>query len=100
MPAKDNAAAVGNGKTAAPDQGAQPRYTREVLARFDGTDPRLPVLIAYHGRIYDVSRCFLWRGGRHFWHRAGRDLTDAMAEAPHADTILARAVCVGIFDPD
>jgi predicted heme/steroid binding protein len=100
MPAKANAASVGGGKTAAPDQAAEAHFTREALARFDGTDPRLPVLIAYHGRIYDVSQCFLWRGGRHFWHRAGCDLTDAMAEAPHTEALLTRAACVGIFDPD
>ncbi len=69
-----------------------------LLASFDGRDPTLPVLIAYRGRVYDVTNCFLWRHGRHFEHSAGRDLTAALRRAPHTEQLLERAPCVGILD--
>jgi predicted heme/steroid binding protein len=57
-------------------------FTRQELALYDGRIGRL--YIAYNGRVYDVSRSFHWRTGRHhFRHRAGSDLTAAMPQAPH-----------------
>jgi predicted heme/steroid binding protein len=56
------------------------------------------VLVAYDGRVYDVSNSFLWMGGRHFWLRAGRDLSGAMIESPHGEEILDRVPCVGLLE--
>jgi len=68
-----------------------------MLAGCDGTDPEKPVLIAYGGRVYDVSRSFMWMNGRHFWLRAGRDLTGRLHEAPHGEEMLAGVPCVGVL---
>jgi predicted heme/steroid binding protein len=70
-------------------------FTRAELARNDGQDGR-PALVAYDGLVYDVSASFLWRDGRHqVLPRAGRDLSDAFAEAPHGPDLLERFPVVG-----
>ena len=76
------------------------RYTRVELARFDGSEPGRPVLIAYDGKVYDVTASFMWMGGRHFWKRAGHDLTGEMEESPHDRSMLERAVLVGVLVDD
>lgn len=75
-------------------------FTPATLARFDGKDPLKPVLIAYHGRVYDVSGRFMWMNGRHFWLRAGRDLTGHLHEAPHGEEMLRNVPCVGVLVTD
>lgn len=72
-------------------------FTPATLAAFDGTNPALPVLIAFRGRVYDVSGRFMWMNGRHFWLRAGRDLTASMHEAPHGEEMLDGVPCVGVL---
>ena len=72
-------------------------FTRDELRRHDGTNGT-PALIAYKGKVYDVSRSFLWQGGRHqAMHAAGADLTDAMADAPHGDDLLEGFPVVGVL---
>jgi len=71
------------------------RFTREELSRCDGREGR-PAYVAYEGKVYDVSGSFLWRGGRHqASHLAGRNLTDAIAEAPHDADLLDKFPVVG-----
>ncbi len=71
------------------------RFTEEDLAAYDGRDGR-PVYVAYDGIVYDVSTSFLWRGGDHqVLHRAGADLTSALADAPHGPALLSRCPVVG-----
>jgi predicted heme/steroid binding protein len=66
------------------------------LAGCDGSDPEKPILIAYEGRIYDVTDSFMWRDGRHFWHRAGRTFTASdLVEAPHGAEMLRRVRPLG-----
>jgi predicted heme/steroid binding protein/uncharacterized membrane protein len=64
--------------------------TREELTQFDGRMGR-PAYIGYAGRIYDVTRGEVWKGGVHFGrHPAGQDLTEALSRAPHtAERVLA-----------
>ncbi len=72
-------------------------FTRGELVRCDGKEGRA-AYIAYQGKVYDVTASFLWKGGRHqALHEAGRDLTTALAEAPHGSDLLARVPVVGIF---
>jgi predicted heme/steroid binding protein len=70
-------------------------FSREEFAEHDGSVPGRPILIAYRGWVYDVSGLFMWMTGRHFWLRAGRDLTGRMRESPHGEDMLRRARCVG-----
>jgi predicted heme/steroid binding protein len=72
-------------------------FTRDELRRYDGKDGRT-ALIAYKGKVYDVSDSFLWQDGTHqVLHSAGADLTDAMAQAPHGDDLMERVPVVGVL---
>ncbi len=76
------------------------RFTREGLYQYDGRNGRLS-LIAYQGKVYDVSESFLWRNGRHqVIHLAGTDLTGALARAPHSADLLHKFPVVGILVKD
>ena len=70
-------------------------FTRDEMRQYDGTNGR-PALIAYKGKVYDVSDSFLWQEGKHqVLHSAGADLTDALADAPHGDDLMKRVPVVG-----
>ena len=70
-------------------------YTREELAQCTGEDGK-PALIAAHGKVYDVSKSYHWRKGRHqVLHHAGADLTAELLQAPHGAHLLARVPVVG-----
>jgi predicted heme/steroid binding protein len=74
------------------------RYTRAELARNDGKESR-PAWIAFQGKVYDASECFLWKGGRHMAaHDAGCDLTGVLDQAPHGEDLLDRAKLVGLLE--
>jgi predicted heme/steroid binding protein len=72
-------------------------FTRQELSRYDGRDGRA-ALVAFEGKVYDVSASFLWQGGRHqVLHQAGQDLTAALREAPHGGDLLERFPVVGMI---
>jgi predicted heme/steroid binding protein len=74
------------------------RCSRAELARNDGKEGR-PAWIAFRGKVYDVSDCFLWKGGRHMAAQdAGRDLTGVLEQAPHGEDLLDRAKLVGLLE--
>ena len=55
-----------------------------------------PAYIAFQGRVYDVTRSFLWQEGRHqVVHPAGKDLTGELEAAPHTADMLERVPIVG-----
>lgn len=59
------------------------------LRRHDGED--LPMLIAYHGVVYDVSACPHWKKGLHEGlHFPGQDLSDELINAPHGEEVFSR----------
>ena len=74
------------------------RFTREELAQADGREGR-PALIAYEGKVYNVTASKLWRNGVHVRvHQAGEDLTTAIGAAPHGDEVLLdRFTPVGVL---
>jgi predicted heme/steroid binding protein len=72
-------------------------FTAEDLRRYDGRGGS-PSFIGFRGKVYDVSKSFLWQSGRHqATHQAGVDLTEALAEAPHGADLLDRCPIVGIL---
>lgn len=73
---------------------ALPVYTRSQLALRNGND-RNEIWCAYQGVIYDVSASKRWKNGKHYEHWAGQDLTDELADAPHADWVFDRFTAVG-----
>jgi predicted heme/steroid binding protein/uncharacterized membrane protein len=79
---------------------ASQRLDAAALARSDGAEGR-PARIAHAGAVYDVGASKLWRGGLHMGrHRAGTDLTAAIAAAPHGPEVLERVPRVGTLTPD
>lgn len=66
------------------------------LALFNGQD-KPKIYIAYKGKIYDVTSSRLWKNGKHYEHWAGQDLTDELADAPHADEVFERFEQVGVL---
>ncbi len=77
------------------------RYSREELARHDGSDPNLPMLIAYNRKVYDVTASYQWAKGSHWGdHRAGQHLTGCLNRAGHGEEMLSRVPCVGAFDEE
>lgn len=72
-------------------------FTLHELNQYDGQDGQ-PVYIAFQGKVYDVSRSFLWRNGRHqVLHWAGMDLTKDIKQAPHSLEVLKKFPVVGIL---
>jgi len=70
-------------------------FTKAELGRYNGQNGT-PAFVACEGKVYDVSRSFLWRNGRHqVLHTAGADLTEALAQAPHGANLLRRFPIVG-----
>jgi predicted heme/steroid binding protein len=86
------------GAATAPSPPGLRAYTRADLARCGGADPSLPVLIAYGGKVYDVTASYPWALGRHWGdHCAGADHTGAMDPRIHGPEMLDRVPCVGVL---
>lgn len=68
--------------------------SQRVLALRNGRD-RPEIWIAFRGLVYDVGRSFHWKGGLHYEHWAGQDLTDELAEAPHGEDVFEGFPIVG-----
>ncbi len=71
-------------------------YTRSQLALRNGTEKE-EIWVAYQGRIYDVTLSKLWRNGKHYEHWAGQDLTEELADAPHAEKVFDKFDQVGVL---
>lgn len=72
-------------------------FSQEELSQYDGKQGR-PAFIACRGKVYDVTASFLWKRGEHqVLHRAGCDLTEALAEAPHGCDLLEKFPVVGVL---
>ena len=69
-------------------------FTEDELREYDGSNGI--VYVAYSGKVYDVSSSYHWREAvHHIRHRAGRDLSNAMGQAPHSPDILQKFPVVG-----
>jgi predicted heme/steroid binding protein len=68
--------------------------TADELQHYDGKEGR-PGFVAYQGKIYNMTRSKLWKGGLHMKHLAGQDLTDALKSAPHGEGEIMAMPLVG-----
>jgi predicted heme/steroid binding protein len=69
-------------------------YTLEELANYNGKEGK--IYVAFQGQIYDVSDSSLWEDGIHQGlHDAGRDLSEAMDDAPHGPEMFKDYPVVG-----
>jgi len=69
-------------------------FTKAQLALRNGED-KPEIWVSYKGLIYDVSASRLWRNGKHYEHWAGQDLTEELADAPHAEYVFDKFPVVG-----
>lgn len=66
------------------------KINKKGLARYNGKNGA-SAFIACNGKVYDVSRSFLWRNGNHqVIHNAGVDLSDSLERAPHGADLLEK----------
>jgi predicted heme/steroid binding protein len=76
---------------------AERKFTLKELKQYDGKEGR-PAYIAFRGKVYDVTDNYLWTDGDHQGeHAAGKDLTEAMAKAPHGEENLERVKLIGVL---
>jgi predicted heme/steroid binding protein len=79
---------------------AMREFTRDELAKANGQNGA-PILVAVNGNVYDVSKSDMWTGGLHQdLHNSGRDMTSAMNDAPHDESVLERYPLVGTLKKD
>lgn len=71
-------------------------FTRSQLALRNGQD-KPEIWVAYQGTIFDVTGSKLWKNGKHYEHWAGQDLTEELADAPHAEKVFEKFNIVGIL---
>ncbi len=74
------------------------KFTVSELSKFNGKNGS-PAYVGYKGKIYDVTESYQWSEGDHLGHDAGKDLTDVMETAPHAEDVMERFKVVGILTP-
>jgi len=71
------------------------QFTLDELAQYNGENGAA-AYISFLGRVYDVSASFQWQNGKHqVVHKAGKDLSSELAEAPHGADLLARVRLIG-----
>jgi len=69
------------------------RLTKKELAQYNGKDGT-PAFIAYEGKVYDVSRSFLWQNGQHqILHMSGVNLTADLDQAPPRRRFVGKISC-------
>lgn len=73
---------------------------KEELAQFNGQNGQ-KAYIACKGKIYDVTDSKKWSKGIHMArHKAGEDLTDFLAIAPHTDEVLKNFTIVDTLEQE
>lgn len=69
-------------------------FTTQELAKFNGKDGN-KAYVAVNGTVYDVTGIDAWAAGEHHGNLAGKDLTEALKNAPHGEKVLANLPVVG-----
>jgi predicted heme/steroid binding protein/uncharacterized membrane protein len=65
------------------------------LKGFDGKEGR-PAYVALKGKVYDITKSKLWKGGGHMdRHLAGDDLSTSLINAPHSQEVFMKFPIVG-----
>lgn len=70
------------------------KFTREELSKYDGKASK-EIYVAYKGNVYDMTGSDTWTDGEHYDHEGGRDLTQQMDDAPHADEVFEEYKIIG-----
>jgi predicted heme/steroid binding protein/uncharacterized membrane protein len=65
------------------------------LAEYNGKEGK-PAYIVFENDLFNVSQSKMWRNGVHMGrHYAGKDLSSAMADAPHGTEVFERVTKIG-----
>jgi len=74
------------------------KFTSDDLRYFDGIEDR-PTYIGFRNKVYDMTGSDFWENGVHFQrHKAGDDLSDMLAQAPHDEEKILGMPLVGELD--
>lgn len=70
-------------------------FTLDELKKYNGQNGN-PAYVAVNGTVYDVTNARRWKNGRHQnGIVAGMDLTSALPQSPHGDSVLKELPIVG-----
>jgi predicted heme/steroid binding protein len=70
-------------------------FTVDELKKYNGQNGN-PAYVAVSGIVYDVTNARGWKNGRHEnGIVAGMDLTSALSQSPHGDSVLKELPIVG-----
>lgn len=70
-------------------------FTVDELKKYNGQNGN-PAYVAVSGVVYDVTNARKWKNGRHQnGIVAGMDLTSALPQSPHGDSVLKELPIVG-----
>lgn len=70
-------------------------FTVDELKKYNGQNGN-PAYVAVNGTVYDVTHAKGWKNGKHrSGIVAGMDLTKALADSPHGDSVLKDLPIVG-----
>jgi predicted heme/steroid binding protein/uncharacterized membrane protein len=71
-------------------------FDSKELETCNGQDGK-PVYVVHQGRVIDVTKSKLWKGGLHMKrHHSGKDMTTEIKAAPHGVEVLERYPQVGV----
>ncbi len=72
-------------------------FELEELKQLNGDNGK-PIYVAHQGKVYDVSKSKMWKGGLHMKrHHAGNDFTTDIKGAPHGPEVLEKYPQVGVL---
>jgi predicted heme/steroid binding protein len=69
-------------------------FTLDELSQYDGKNGN-KAYVAYEGLVYDVTNSPMWKNGKHNGQKAGTDLTEAISNAPHGNSVFNNLDIVG-----
>ncbi|HEX3078070.1 MAG TPA: cytochrome b5 domain-containing protein [Lachnospiraceae bacterium] len=69
-------------------------FTLEELTKYNGENG-CKAYVAYKGLVYDVTNVSKWQNGKHYGQKAGTDITEAISESPHGDSVFEGLDVVG-----
>ena len=82
------------GATVATSPAAGQTFTLAELAKFNGINGK-KAYIAVDGKVYDVTNHPMWKLGKHFGYKAGKDHSKAILKSPHGKSKLSEVPLVG-----
>jgi predicted heme/steroid binding protein len=74
----------------------QKTFTLAQLSQYNGLSGN-KAYVAYNGNVYDITSSSAWKNGTHQGCKAGTDITQALQNAPHGESVLNGYAIVGVL---